>query len=117
MARPEPQQGVVHLHRDGAPFGEPGRDKTWRVDAIDFIRVRVRAVFPRAGSLQFVDGQRVEDPTAPLIMGVDIARQGVDQSIIRFRWGLDARSIPAVKFRIPDLMQVASRVQAASWGR
>ena len=98
---------------------EPGRDKTWRVDAIDFIRVRVRAVFPRAGSLQFVDGQRVdeavarplvEDPTAPLIMGVDIARQGVDPSVIRFRWGLDARSIPAVKFRIPDLMQVASRV-------
>ena len=43
-------------------------------------------------------------------MGVDIARQGDDQSVIRFRRGLDARSIPAVKFRIPDLMQVASRV-------
>ena len=92
----------------------------------DFIRVRVRGVFPRTGSLQFIDGQRVdeavarplvEDPTAPLIMGVDIARQGADQSVIRFRRGLDARSIPGVKFRIPDLMQVASRVQAASWGR
>ena len=43
-------------------------------------------------------------------MGVDIARQGSDQTVIRFRQGLDARSIPAVKFRIPDLMQVASRV-------
>jgi hypothetical protein len=43
-------------------------------------------------------------------MGVDIARQGADQSVIRFRRGLDARSIPAVKFRIPDLMQIASRV-------
>jgi hypothetical protein len=52
----------------------------------------------------------VEDPTAPLVMGVDIARQGADQSVIRFRRGLDARSIPAVKFRIPDLMQIASRV-------
>ena len=31
-------------------------------------------------------------------------------SVIRFRRGLDARSIPAVKFRIPDLMQIASRV-------
>jgi hypothetical protein len=48
----------------------------------------VRGVFPRTGSLQFIDGQRVdeavarplvEDPTAPLIMGVDIARQGADQ--------------------------------------
>jgi hypothetical protein len=30
--------------------------------------------------------------------------------VFRFRRGLDARSIPAVKFRIPDLMQIASRV-------
>ena len=68
----------------------------------DFVRVRVR-VFPRTGSLQFIDGQRVdeavarplvEDSTAPLIMGVDIARQGADQSVIRFRRGLDAHSIP-----------------------
>jgi hypothetical protein len=43
-------------------------------------------------------------------MGVDVARQGADQSVIGFRRGLDARSIPAVKFRIPDLMQIASRV-------
>jgi hypothetical protein len=85
----------------------------------DFIRIRVRGVFPRAGSLHFIDGERIDaaieralvaDPTAPLVMGVDIARQGEDQSVIRFRRGLDARSIPAVKFRIPDLMQVASRV-------
>jgi hypothetical protein len=76
----------------------------------DFIRVRVRGVFPRAGSLQFIDGQRVddavarpptEDPTAALIMGVDIARQAADRSVIRFRRGVDARSIRAVKFRIP----------------
>jgi hypothetical protein len=46
----------------------------------------------------------------PLIMGVDIARQGEDQTVIRFRQGVDARSVPAMKFRIPDLMQVASRV-------
>jgi hypothetical protein len=85
----------------------------------DFIRVRVRGVFPRTGSLQFIDSERVdeavarllvEDPTAPLIMGVDIARQGADQSVIRFRRGLDARSIPAVEFRIPDPMQIASRI-------
>jgi hypothetical protein len=85
----------------------------------DFIRVRVRGVFPRAGSLQFIDGERVDaaierelvaDLLAPLVMGVDIARQGADQSVIRFRRGLDARSIPAVKFRIPDLMQIASRI-------
>ena len=47
---------------------------------------------------------------AALVMGVDIARQGEDQTVIRFRRGLDARSIPAVKFRIPDLMAMAGRV-------
>jgi len=85
----------------------------------DFVRVRVKGEFPRAGSTQFIDGERVEqamarltvkDTSAPLIMGVDIARQGEDQTVIRFRQGLDARSLPATKFRIPDLMQVASRV-------
>jgi hypothetical protein len=85
----------------------------------DFIRVRVKGEFPRAGSMQFIDGERVDaaiardlvaDPTAPLVMGVDIARQGADQSVVRFRRGLDARSIPAVKFRIPDLMLIASRI-------
>jgi hypothetical protein len=69
--------------------------------------------------MQFIDSERVQqaverelfkDPTASLIMGVDIARQGEDQTVIRFRRGLDARSIPAVKFRIPDLMVTASRV-------
>lgn len=85
----------------------------------DFVRVRVRGVFPRAGNMQFIDSERVQaakdrelvaDKDAPLVMGVDIARHGEDQTVIRFRRGLDARSIPAIKFRIPDLMQVASRV-------
>ena len=85
----------------------------------DFVRVRVKGEFPRAGTMQFIDSERVQqaverelvkDPTASLIMGVDIARQGGDQTVIRFRRGLDARSIPAVKFRIPDLMVTASRV-------
>jgi hypothetical protein len=85
----------------------------------DFVRVRVKGVFPRAGTMQFIDSERVDqavarelfkDPTAALVMAVDIARQGEDQTVIRFRRGLDARSIPAVKFRIPDLMVIAGRV-------
>jgi hypothetical protein len=85
----------------------------------DFVRVRVKGEFPRAGTMQFIDSKRVQhaverelfkDPTAALVMGVDIARQGEDQTVIRFRRGIDARSIPAVKFRIPDLMVTAGRV-------
>src|SRR5262249_61888360 len=53
---------------------------------------------------------RAKEPTAPLITGVATARHGEDQTVIRFRRGLDARSIPAIKFRIPDLMLVASRI-------
>ena len=76
----------------------------------DFVRVRVRGVFPRAGTLQFIDSERIAeavaralepDPTAPLVMGVDIARQGADHSVIRFRRGLDARAIPAVQVPHP----------------
>jgi hypothetical protein len=89
----------------------------------DFVRVRVRGVFPRAGDLQFIDSERVEDAikrelftdeSAPLVMGVDIARSlAGDQSVFRFRKGLDARSIAPVKLRIADLMQVAARVAEA----
>jgi hypothetical protein len=84
----------------------------------DFVRVRVKGMFPRAGEQQFIDSDRVEkamarplvrDATAPLVMGVDIGRTN-DPSVIRFRQGLDARSIPPVRMTIPDLMQVASRV-------
>src|SRR5262249_35199478 len=85
----------------------------------DFVRVRVKGIFPRAGSMQFIDRARIPEavhrplqrgPRAPWVMGVDIARHGDDQTVIRFRRGLDARSIPAQKFRIPDLMLVASRI-------
>jgi len=64
----------------------------------DFVRVRVKGEFPRAGTMQFIDSERVQqaverelfkEPTASLIMGVDIARQGGDQTVIRFRRGLD----------------------------
>lgn len=86
----------------------------------DFVRVRVRGVFPRAGSAQFIDSERIAsaverplppaDSGSPLVMGVDLARHGEDQTVIRFRRGVDARTIAPIKFRIPDLMQVASRI-------
>ena len=45
-----------------------------------------------------------------LVIGVDIARHDEDQSVIFFRRGRDVRSIPPIKLRIPDTMQVAARV-------
>lgn len=87
----------------------------------DFFRVRVRGVFPRASDDQFIPSDLVEaaqnravapDKGAPLIMGVDVARSGASRTVVRFRQGRDARSIPASKFREPDHMQLAYRVAA-----
>jgi len=47
-------------------------------------------------------------------MGVDVARQGADQSVIGFRRGLDARSIPAVKY---SASPTSYRSPAGSWSR
>ena len=77
----------------------------------DYIRVRVRGMFPRAGEMQFIPESLVDEtfvrampPTdegAALVMGVDVAVGGGDKCVIRFRQGLDGRSIPPVKLT-PD---------------
>jgi hypothetical protein len=85
----------------------------------DFVRVRVRGMFPRSGSMQFMGSDLVEaacnrEPvpllTDPLIIGVDVARFGDDQSVIWPRKGRDARSIPPIRLRGVDTMQLAGRV-------
>lgn len=85
----------------------------------DFVRVRVKGEFPRAGSTQFIASDLVEmarkrEATAnlfdPLILGVDVARFGDDSSIICLRRGRDARSVPWEKMRGKDTMQVAAKV-------
>lgn len=87
----------------------------------DFFRVRVKGQFPRASSMQFIPSDYVDraakaEPRStqydPLVMGVDVARFGDDKSVIRFRRGRDARSIPPVKLRNVDTMQLAGRVCA-----
>lgn len=74
----------------------------------DFVRVRVRGMFPRASSMQFIPSDLVAEARKrearsnygdPLIMTLDIARGGEDNSVVRFRRGLDAQSIPP--WRIP----------------
>lgn len=88
----------------------------------DFVRVRVRGVFPRSGSMQFQPSDTVleamkrpipEDAILkqdPLVLGVDVARYGDDESVIAPRRGRDARSIPWVILREVDTMTLASRV-------
>lgn len=88
-------------------------------DDSDFVRVRVKGMFPRAGSMQFISDELVSDACAreafanlsdPFIIGVDVARFGDDASVIYFRKGRDARTHPPLVFRGLDTMQLASRV-------
>jgi hypothetical protein len=86
----------------------------------DFFRVRVRGMFPRASSLQFIGSdvilaaQKREAQCLindPLVMALDIARGGDDNCVFRFRRGLDARSIPAVRIpgsEVRDSMRLVS---------
>ncbi len=87
----------------------------------DFVRVRVRGVFPRSGSNQLIPQGLVDEARkrgkphadsydfAPKVMGVDVARFGDDQSVITFRQGLCLYR-PQLKFRGLDLMTLAGRV-------
>jgi len=82
----------------------------------DFVRVRVRGVFPRAGEQQLIPIDVIEaaiarqverDDGAPLLLGIDVARFGDDASVFRFRAGRDARTIAPLRFRGLDTMQLA----------
>lgn len=74
----------------------------------DFFRVRVRGLPPNAAELQFIDAERVrsaqsrsvaELPDTPLVAGCDLAWGGSDDNVIRFRRGMDARSIAPIRIK------------------
>ncbi len=85
----------------------------------DFVKVRVRGVFPSTGALQFIGTKDVEDAQAReivqdryanLVLGVDVARFGDDESVIFPRLGDDARTFPPRRFRGLDTVQLVGRV-------
>jgi len=87
----------------------------------DFVRIRVRGAFPRAGSIQFIASdvaEAAQKRTAdysrydPLILGCDVARFGDDHSVIAIRQGRDAKSIAWKKFHKIDTMQYAAHIAA-----
>jgi hypothetical protein len=84
----------------------------------DEARVEVKGEFPNKGANQFIGKDVVAeartrmvipDPGAPLLMGVDVARFGEDKSVIAFRKGRDARTLPWFKFKGVDTVQLAGR--------
>jgi len=85
----------------------------------DFVKVRVRGEFPSASSLQFIATELVEaafkkelivDRFAPLVIGVDVARFGDDETVIYPRIGDDARSFPPKRYSQLDTIQITGQV-------
>jgi hypothetical protein len=83
----------------------------------DFVRVRVRGEFPRAGSSQFIPSDivaaarqyRAEGYGAlPKVLSCDVARFGDDQTVVGYRQG--RKSDILAKYRGLDTVQVAERV-------
>jgi len=83
----------------------------------DFVRVRVRGEFPRAGSAQFISSEKVAEArrykaqgydSLPKILSVDVARFGEDQTVIGIRQGRQFRIL--AKLRGLSTVQVAERV-------
>lgn len=85
----------------------------------DFVKVRVLGEFPSQGVSQFISLMDVEAAIEraaqalmfdPLILGVDVARFGENESVIFPRKGLDARTMPFQRFLGLDTVQLAGKV-------
>jgi hypothetical protein len=86
----------------------------------DFVRVRVRGIFPRADAISFISYELAREAAErelitlpgqfnpyPVVLGVDVARFGDDATVIYPRQGFDARSREPVILRQVDLMKQA----------
>jgi hypothetical protein len=105
---------TVDIAQDGAEaiIREHGADS-------DEAKVEVYGQFPSKGQNQFIGRTDVEealkrevqpDQGAPLVMGVDPARFGDDNTVIGFRRGRDAKSIPWVKANGWSTTETAAKV-------
>lgn len=88
----------------------------------DFIRVRVRGVFPAVGSSEFISAEDANAATQrdisvhlhdPLVLGCDPARFGDNESVIYIRKGRDGRTHEPIRFRGIDTMTFAAHIAQA----
>lgn len=106
----------------GCKYADQSQIKEWAEDygeESDFFRVRVLGQFPQQSDRQFIGSvlvnaaaerklQREMYEIAPIVIGVDVARFGDDQSVIVVRQGL--KLLKMLKYREIDTMQLASIV-------
>lgn len=86
----------------------------------DFVRVRVRGVFPRVDAESFISFELATEATSrtvlpgvdPIIIGVDVGRFGDDPTVIYPRKGRDAVTLPIEVLFGADTMHTAAKVAA-----
>lgn len=82
----------------------------------DFVRVRVRGIFPRTDAVSFIPLDDVREAqlrapegqeSLPVIGGLDVARFGPDHSVLAMRQGRDAQSRPWARIQGQNTVAVA----------
>lgn len=112
----------VTRHVDSRDCKMPNQDELqkdvveWGEDS-DYVRVRIRGVFPRLGEEQFISYEIVENAQkrqvdvpwgTPKVLGVDVARYGDDMTVFVGRHGRKLAKIQ--KFRDKNTMEIAALV-------
>ena len=109
---------VRHVDSRTARMTNKEKIEEWRNDYgedSDFFKVRVKGVFPSAGSLQFINQDLVDAAMrvqlterqvahAPVIIGVDPAYTGEDDFVIYMRQGLNSRMLGKYERTDDDLV-------------
>lgn len=92
----------------------------WGLES-DYVKVRYLGEFPDASTIQLIPVEtirlaRVREVQSahyePLILSLDVARFGSNESVLMLRRGKDARSIPTERWRGLSTMESADRVAA-----
>ncbi len=89
----------------------------------DFVRVRVRGTFPRTGEQEFISSEIVTEAAAreaqayphdPMVLGVDVARYGENETVIYPRRGRDAQTVLPIRLRGMGVVDIAKEVAHAA---
>lgn len=91
----------------------------------DRCRIRILGQFPKHGEMEFFSAAEIDeamsesraayvDISTPLALGVDVARFGINNSVIFPRKGRDARSIPREVFHGLNTVELSNKV-FSSW--
>lgn len=86
----------------------------------DFVRIRVLGQFPRRGEMEFFSSDEIDaamsievpyvDRYTPLSLGVDVARYGLNNSVIFPRKGRDARTIARQSYNGIDTTELTNQI-------